>query len=102
MCLFCKGVVCIFLCFCVSLDHFGFVLLVMLLLVFYVPSQEIGRLERLGNDRVCVEWEVKPCCIRPYLALPSAHAQLQRESSSGIHRKKTMHIVVGLEQKGAG
>ena len=30
-----KGIVCIFVCFCVSLDHFGFVLLVLLGLGFF-------------------------------------------------------------------
>jgi len=36
--------------FCVSLDHFDFVLLVLLGLVFPVPSQEIGWEKRLRND----------------------------------------------------
>ena len=58
-----KCSVCIFVCFCVSLDHFGFVLLVLLGLVFSVPSQETGWEERLRNDIFCVEWDVKPCSI---------------------------------------
>jgi len=41
----CNGLVCIFVFFCVSLDHFGFVFsdFILLDLVFSVPScQEIG------------------------------------------------------------
>jgi len=34
---------------CVCLDHFGFVLLVLLVLVYSVPSQEIGREECLSE-----------------------------------------------------
>ena len=57
-----KGLV----CFCVSLDHCGFVLLVSLGLVYSVPSREIGWEERLRNDLFCVEWDVKkPCSIHP-------------------------------------
>ena len=57
-----KGLV----CFCVSLDHCGFVLLVLLGLVYSVPSQEIGWKESLRNDLFCVEWDViKPCSIHP-------------------------------------
>jgi len=42
-CVFCKGLVCIFVCLCVSLDHFGFVFskLVLLDLVYSAWSQEI-------------------------------------------------------------
>jgi len=40
-----------FVCFCASLDYLGFVLLVLLVLVFVsVQSQEIGWAERLRND----------------------------------------------------
>ena len=47
-------------------DHFYFVLLVGLLgLVFSAPSQEIGWEEHLRNDPFCVDWDVKPCSIRP-------------------------------------
>jgi len=44
VCVVFKGLVCIFVCFCVSLDHFGFVLLVSFVgfSFFSVPSQEIG------------------------------------------------------------
>jgi len=45
-----KGLLCIFTCFCVSLDHFGFVLSLLLGLFFSVPSQQIGFEERLRND----------------------------------------------------
>jgi len=48
--------------FCVSLDHFDFVLLV-LLVFFSVPSQEIGWEECLQNDLFCVEWGVKPSVV---------------------------------------
>ena len=41
VCIF-TGFVCIFVCFCVSLDHFGFCVLVLLRFVFLVPSQEVG------------------------------------------------------------
>jgi len=58
-----KGLVCIFVCYCASLDHFGFVLLVLLDLVFPVPSQELGREGRLRNNLFCVGWDVKPCSI---------------------------------------
>ena len=54
-----KGLVCIFVCYCASLDHFGFVLLVLLDLVFPVPSQELGREGRLRNNVFCVGWDVK-------------------------------------------
>ena len=49
---FCKVLCCILRCFCVSLDHVGFLLskLVVLGLVFSVPSQELGWEERLRND----------------------------------------------------
>jgi len=48
--------------FRVSLDPFGFVFskLVLMGLVFLVPSQTIGWEERLRNDLFCVEWDVKP------------------------------------------
>ena len=42
-----KSSVCIFVCFCVSLDHFGFVLLVLLGLVFFRY-----RAERLAGKNV--------------------------------------------------
>jgi len=47
----CKGLVCIFMFFCDSLDHFGFVFcnLVLLGWFFSVLSQEIGWEERLRN-----------------------------------------------------
>jgi len=61
------GFICIFVYFCVSLDHFGFVLLVLLGLFFSVPSQEIGLEEHLRNDLFCVEWDVKPRCIHPFI-----------------------------------
>jgi len=44
------------------------VLLVLLGLVFSVPSQEIGWEERFQNDLFCVEWDVKPCSIHPCTA----------------------------------
>ena len=49
----CSGLVCIFVFFCVTLDHFGFVVFnfVLLCLVFSVPSQEI-------------ELDVKPCSLQ--------------------------------------
>ena len=40
-----------------------FLLLVLLGLVFSVPSQEIGWKERLRNDLFCVECDVKNCSI---------------------------------------
>ena len=46
MCIF-TGFVCIFVCFCVSLDHFGFCVLVLLRFVFLVLSQEVGWKERV-------------------------------------------------------
>ena len=47
-----KGLVCIFMCFCVTFNHFGLVLskLVLLDLVFPVPNEDIGWKERLRND----------------------------------------------------
>ena len=33
---------------------------VVLGLVFFIPSQELGLWKRLGNDLFCVEWDVKP------------------------------------------
>jgi len=53
---------CIFVFFCVSLDHFGFVLSKSVLLgfVFSIPGQVIGWEERLQNDLSRVEWNVKP------------------------------------------
>ena len=46
-----------FVCSCVSLDNFGFVFykVVLLSLVFSVPSQEISWEEQLQNDLYCVE-----------------------------------------------
>jgi len=48
--------------FCLSLDGVISVLLafVLLSLISSVPSREIGWEERLRNDVVCVEWDVKP------------------------------------------
>ena len=45
-----------------SLGHFVLVLLafVGLCLVSSVLSQEIGWKERIRNDLVCVEWDIKP------------------------------------------
>ena len=60
---FCKGLVCSFVCFCVNFNHFGFVLLVLLGWVFSVPSQEIVWEERLRNNIFCVEWGIKTCSI---------------------------------------
>ena len=66
MCVFVgKGLVYIFVFSCVSYNHFGFVLLVLLGLFFSVPSQEIGLEERFQNDLFCVEWEVKPYSVHP-------------------------------------
>jgi len=48
----CRSLVCIFARFSFDHDRFGFVLLVLLGLFFIpVPSQEIGREERLRNDQ---------------------------------------------------
>jgi len=53
--------------FCVSLDHFDFMLLSVLLgLVFSVLSKEIGWEECRRNDLFCVVWDVKPCSIHVY------------------------------------
>jgi len=54
-----------FVFFCVILDHFSFVFssVVLLGLVFSVPSQEIGWEERLQNDLFFVEWDVKPYSV---------------------------------------
>jgi len=62
----CNGLVCIFVFFCVSLDHFGSVFsnFVLLGFVFSVPSHEIGWEERLRNDLLCVEWDVKPYSVQ--------------------------------------
>ena len=62
----CSGLVCIFVFFCVTLDHFGFVVFnfVLLCLVFSVPSQEIGREERLRSELSSVELDVKPCSLQ--------------------------------------
>jgi len=67
---FLKGLVCIFVS--VSLDHFDFLLLVLLVLAFSVPSQEIGWEERLRNDLFCHEHgDVKPCSIISLMATRS-------------------------------
>jgi len=57
---------CIFVFFCVSLDHFGFVFsnFVLLGLVFSVPSQEIDWEECLWNDLFCVRWVVNPYSVQ--------------------------------------
>jgi len=69
MCVF-KGLVCIFVS--VSLDHFDFVLLVLLVMAFSVPGQEIGWEERLRNDLFCHELgDVKPCSIISLMATRS-------------------------------
>ena len=51
--------------FCVGLDHFGFVLskLVLLGLVFSIPSQEIGWEECLQFGLFLVEWDIKPYSV---------------------------------------
>ena len=56
------------MCFSVSLDQLGFVLLVLFGLAFSVPCQEIGWKERLRNDLFGVERDVKPCSIHPLRA----------------------------------
>jgi len=50
------------MCFYVKLDHFIPVLLAFVVLgsVSSVPSQEISWKERLRNDLLCVDWDVKP------------------------------------------
>ena len=54
MCFF-KGLVCVFVYFCVNLDHFGFMLLVLLGLVSLVPSgKNISKMTLF-----CVEGDVK-------------------------------------------
>jgi len=62
----CNGLVCTFVYFCVSLDHFGFALsnLVLLGFVFSVPSQEIVWQGCLRNDLFYVEWDVKPYSVQ--------------------------------------
>jgi len=68
MCVF-KGLVCIFVS--VSLDHFDFVLLVLLVMAFSVPGQENWE-ERLRNDLFCHELgDVKPCSIISLMATRS-------------------------------
>jgi len=48
--------------YCFSFDYFVLMLFafVVLDLFFSVLSQEIGWEERLRNDVLCVEWDVKP------------------------------------------
>jgi len=59
----------VFLCFCVSVYYFGFMLLVLLGFVFFsVPSQETGGEDHLQNDLFCVEWDAKPCSM-PFLLI---------------------------------
>ena len=61
-----KCLVCIFVCFFVSLDHFGFVLLVSVVgFGFSVPSQEIGWEERLRNYLFCVDLDSKNLLHHP-------------------------------------
>jgi len=61
---FSKGIVCMFVSFCVflcvSLDYFGFVLLVSFLGLFFISSKPrvIGWEERLRSDLFCVECDV--------------------------------------------
>jgi len=59
--------VCIFVCFFISLGHFGVALLVSFggFGFFSAPSQDIGREERLQNVLFCVKWGVKPCSVHP-------------------------------------
>jgi len=114
VCIF-TGFVCIFVCFCVSLDHFGFCVLVLLRFVFLVPSQEVGWKERVWNDLFSVEWDVKPCSIylitafgsgftsgqikahhmRDNSALKLATMSLQNGRSTGwdIQKIKTHHTI---------
>jgi len=70
-----NGLVCICMFFYASLDHFGFMFssLVLFGLVFPVPSQEIGREERLRSDLFCVEWDVKPCSVQFSCSLSLSH-----------------------------
>ena len=42
MCFFVKGLVFIFVCFCVSLDHFDFVLLVLMGLLFQYRAKRVA------------------------------------------------------------
>jgi len=65
VCCYCKGSVCIFVCFRVCLDHVAFVLfkLVLLGLLYSVRSQEIGWEDCLRNDLFCVKLDVRPCSI---------------------------------------
>ena len=83
-----NGLICIFVCFCVSLGHFDFVSFVLLGLVFSVRSQEIGWAERLRNDLFCVEWDVKPCS---FLLSPSTHASRY----SRLRRLSLHRVIIG-------
>jgi len=60
---FCKGLVCIFVCFCVSLDHFGFVLLVLLGSVFHYRSKRLAGKNVSKMTYFLCKWDVKPYCI---------------------------------------
>ena len=54
-----KGLVRIFVCFCVSLDHFDFVLLVLLGLVFFTTAPRVCLGRTCVRDYIfCVESDV--------------------------------------------
>ena len=57
-----KDLVCIFMRFSVSLDHFGSVLLVLLGLLFQYPVKRLAG-NGLQNNLFCIEWDAKPWSI---------------------------------------
>ena len=54
-----NGCVCVSVCVYISFD-LRMRAIVVLGLVFSIPSREVGSGQRLRNDLFCVEWDVKP------------------------------------------
>jgi len=95
-----KGLVCIFSCFRVSLDHSGFVLLVSFVGcgLYSAPSQQIAWEERLRSDLFCIEWNIKPCSIHLCFqqSLTWVTTQIKQQTSKYLHKVYMFHFFSAL------
>ena len=91
-----KGLVCIFSCFRVSLDHSGFVLLVSFVGcgLYSAPSQQIAWEERVRSDLFCIEWNIKPCSIHLCFqqSLTWVTTQIKQQKSKYLHKVYMFHF----------
>jgi len=88
-----KGLICILVCFCVSSEHFGFVLLVNSVgFGFSVPCQEIGWEQRLTSPKWPITcWVERKTLLHPSLAMLDISCRLsmcQKYQAEGANRRR--------------